>query len=137
MVESKLRVETKEVSNDNSPYYGNSLIKNVVEEVHYHDCDKRVDIAPCGVMATIKVGDVVFDISVSRHFFDHEGEGGYLAYFHISDVTYELYVKFNDNDEIEDIWLSEWLTYGEFEDGDDADNVYKNVDFTTIDTLEN
>lgn len=150
MVEAKLRVEMIE-NRDGSknPFYGSTMVKKVVEDILIHDFDKRSDIAPCGIYATIAIdskvtlgeGDEplstkkVFDIKVDRHYFDHEGEGNYLAFFSIEEKVYELFVRF-EGKHITNITLSEWLQSGYFEDGGDADNVYEAKDFTTISVIE-
>ena len=90
MVEAKLRVEMLEnrVGSKN-PFYGSTMVKKVVEDILLHDKDTRNDIAPYGIYATIAInskvvlgeGDKpletkkVFDIKVSKHYLDHEGEG--------------------------------------------------------------
>ena len=152
MVEAKLRVEMTETRNGSkNPFYGNTMVKKVVEDILIHDYDKRPNstIAPCGVYATIAIDSVVtlgegeaplktkrvFDIKVNRHYLDHEGDNGYLAFFTIEEKTYELWVHF-DGKHITNITLSEWLQSSYFEDGDDADNVYSSKDFTTISVLE-
>jgi hypothetical protein len=149
MVEAKLRVEMTETRNGSkNPFYGNTMVKKVVEDILYHDTDKREDVAPCGVYATIGIknkvtlgeGDTpletlkVFDIKVNRHYLDHEGDGGYVAFFTIEEKTYEVWVRFEDKHLME-ITLSEWLQSSCFEDGDIADNVYHVCDFTTISEL--
>ena len=134
MVEAKLRVEALEVRNNNNPFYGNTLVKKVTEDILMHDFDKRKNVAPCGIIATIKVGEFVFDIRINRYYFDHEDEHSYVAFFSIEEKTYEVWVDF-DGAHLVNITLSEWLQSSYFENGDDADNVYHNVDFTTIDTL--
>lgn len=149
MVEAKLRVEMTEIRNGSkNPFYGNTMVKKVVEDILYHDTDKREDVAPCGVYATIAIdsevklgeGDAplktkkVFDIKINSRYFDREGAGGYIAYFTIEEKTYEVWVRFEDRHLME-ITLSEWLQSSYFEDGDDADNVYHVCDFTTISEL--
>ena len=149
MVEAKLRVEMTETRNGSkNHFYGNTMVKKVVEDILYHDTDKREDIAPCGVYATIGIrgkitlgeGDTpletlnVFDIKINRYYFDREGDGGYIAYFTIEEKTYEVWVRFEDKHLME-ITLSEWLQSSYFEDGDNADNVYHVCDFTTISEL--
>ena len=78
-----------------NPFYGSTMVKKVVEDILIHDFDKRNDIAPCGVYATIAIDStitlgegetplrtkIVFDIKVDRHYFDYESSGGYLAFF--------------------------------------------------------
>jgi len=149
MVEAKLRVEMTEARNGSkNPFYGNTMVKKVVEDILYHDTDKREDVAPCGVYATIGIkskvtlgeGDTpletlkVFDIKINGRYFDREGDGNYVAYFTIEEKTYEVWVHFEDG-HLANITLSEWLESGYFEDGDDADNVYHKEDFTTISEL--
>ena len=152
MVEAKLRVEmTENRVGSKNPFYGSTMVKKVVEDILIHDYDKRPNstIAPCGVYATIAIDSVVtlgegeaplktkrvFDIKVNRHYLDHEGDNGYLAFFSIEEKTYEVFVHF-DGKHITNITLSEWLQSSYFEDGDDADNVYSSKDFTTISVLE-
>jgi hypothetical protein len=131
MVEAKIRVEALE-SRNNPTFYGNTLVKKVTEESLMHDYDKRENVAPFGVIATIKVAsDVVLDIRVNRYYFDYEGSGGYVAFFSIEEKVYEVWVKFDENNDFENLWLSEWLQSGDFENGDDADNIYKMEAFTT------
>ena len=149
MVEAKLRVEVLETRNGSkNPFYGNTMVKKVVEDILYHDTDNRKDVAPCGVYATIGIkskvtlgeGDAplealkVFDIKINRRYFDREGNGCYVAYFTIEEKTYEVWVRFEDRHLME-ITLSEWLQSSYFEDGDNADNIYHVCDFTTISEL--
>ena len=151
MVEAKLRVEMLEnrVGSKN-PFYGSTMVKKVVEDILLHDKDTRSDIAPYGIYATIAInskvvlgeGDKpletkkVFDIKVSKHYLDHEGEGRYLAFFQIEEKTYEIFVHFDEKNRIDTITLSEWLNEGDYEDSDDADNIYRIEDFTTFGILE-
>jgi len=150
MVEAKLRVEMTEARNGSkNPFYGNTMVKKVVEDILYHDTDKRKDVAPCGVWVTIGIkskvalgeGDTpletlrVFDIKINRHYFDRESNiGDYVAYFSIEEKTYEVWIHIIDG-HITDITLSEWLQSSYFEDGDNADNVYHKENFTTISEL--
>jgi hypothetical protein len=150
MVEAKLRVEMIENrEGSKNPFYGSTMVKKVVEDILIHDFDKRSDIAPCGVYATIAIDSTitlgegesplktkrVFDIKVDRHYLDHENDNGYLAFFSIEEKVYELWVRF-DGKRITNITLSEWLQSGDFEDGNDADNVYNANDFTIINVME-
>lgn len=149
MVEAKLKVEMTETRNGSkNPFYGNTMVKKVVEDILYLDTDTRKDVAPCGVYATIGIknkitlgeGDTpletlkVFDIKINSRYFDNEGDGNYVAYFTIEEKTYEVWVHFEDG-HLANITLSEWLQSSYFEDGDDADNVYHKEDFTTISEL--
>jgi len=150
MVEAKLRVEVLENrEGSKNPFYGSTMVKKVVEDILIHDFDKRSDIAPCGVHARIAIDTEVilgegeehlktkrvFDIRVNRFYLDHEGSGGYLAFFSIEEKVYELFVNF-ESKHITNITLSEWLQSGYFENGDDADNVYEAKDFTIIEIIE-
>lgn len=124
MVEAKLRVETLENRDCNNPFYGSTLIKKVTEETFCHDKDKRKLIAPSGIKAILKIGNVVMDITINRYYLEHEATNGYIAFFSIEEKVYEVCVWFNQDDSIKAISLSEWLQSGYFEDGDDADNIY-------------
>ena len=136
MVESKLRVEVTHFSNMMNPIYGNTITKKVVEDTHYHDNDLRKDIAPYGVTATFSIDKSykdtegkhidakdVFDIKVNRRYFDRESSGSYLAFFQVEERVFELFVHFHGA-HITNITLSEWLSCGDFEDSEDADNIY-------------
>ena len=130
MVEAKIRVEALE-SRNNANFYGNTLVKKVTEETLMHDYDKRENVAPFGIIATIKVAsDIVLDIRVNRYYLDYVG-GSYVAFFSIEEKVHEVWVKFNENNDLENICLFEWLQSGDFENGDDADNIYKMEDFVT------
>lgn len=140
MVEAKLKVETLENRNNNNPFYGNSLVKKVTEETFYHDKDVRKHIAPRGIKATLKVGNVVMNITINKYYLEHEatddGLSRYIAFFEINDKVYEVCVWFEIDNKIKDVSLSEWLEIGDFEDGGDADNIYwlSENHFTTIET---
>jgi hypothetical protein len=151
MVESKLRVEVTRFDNANSHYYGNVIEKKVVEDVRLCEFDKRnkTCIAPCGINATIAIdksykdldgnkidAKEIFDIKISRYYLEHEGDDGFLAFFNVEDKVYELWVKFNESNEVENLWLSEWLEYGYYQSGDDADNIYEMNEFTSYETFE-
>ena len=151
MVESKLRVEITRFDNGNTHYYGNVVTKKVIEDVRLCEFDKRDEncIAPFGIVTTIAIdksykdlngnkinAKEVFEIKVNRYYFDHEDDGGFLAFFSVEEKVYKLWVKFNENNEVENLWLSEWLENGYFQDGDDADIIYKMNDFTSYYTIK-
>ena len=137
MVEAKLRVETLENRNNNNPFYGNSLVKKVTEETFCHDKDERKHIAPSGVKAILKIGNVVMDITINRYYLEHE-DVLYIAFFSIEEKVYKVCVWFNQDNSIKAISLSEWLQSGCFEDGDDADNIYwSDEDFILFTTYLN
>lgn len=137
MVEAKLRVETLKNRNNNNPFYGNTLVKKVTEEIFYHDKDVRKYIAPSGIKATLKVGEVVMDITINRYYLEHEntdnGLSRYIAFFGIDDKVYEVCIWFDKDGSIMDVSLSEWLFVSSFENSDDADNIYwKDEHFTSV-----
>lgn len=146
MREAKLRVEQTTYNNGTTAYYGNVINKKVVEDYHIAEYDKREEIAPFGIYATISIdkshNDIdgnkidekdVLDIKISASFFDYEAENRYIAFFHIDTDTYEVCVWFKDG-KIEDVMLSRWDNYGEFEDGDNADAIYHmgNTEFINV-----
>lgn len=137
MREAKLRVEQTTYNNGKTAFYGNVITKKVVEDYHIAEFDKREEIAPCGLYATISIdrshNDIssnkidekeVFDIKITASYFDYEAENRYLAFFEIGGKTYEVCVWY-EKDTIKAVSLSEWESYGDFEDGDDASNIYR------------
>ena len=127
-VKANLRVETLENRNNNNPFYGSTLVKKVTEETFCHDKDERKHIAPSGIKAILKIGNVKMDITINRYYLEHEatddGLSRYIAFFSIEEQVYEVCVWFNRDNSIKVISLSEWLQSGDFENGDDADNIY-------------
>jgi hypothetical protein len=146
MVEATLRVEVLENRNFNNPFYGTTMVKKVVEDIFIHDYDKRKEIAPCGVKATIAVDTVfgenatqnskrIIDIKINRYYLERESSGGYVAFFSVEEKVYEVFVHFNGK-HITYMTLSEWLKSGDFEDGEDADNIYDSQKFVSIEIIE-
>lgn len=139
MVESTLRVEIDSVSTN--PFFGRVVRHKVINETHRKDYDNSPSIAPNGVHVYLTTKDLrTFDIKVSRTYFDCEssadGGGRYLTFFEDEERVYELCVQFKENKCIDWVTLSEWLHCGEFEDGNDSDNVYWSDDFAVIETFE-
>lgn len=134
MIEAKLRAELTETRSTNNPFYGKVNAIKVTEDTLITEYDKREDIASVGVYAKfmIKDGNQLI-VEVNRHYFDSLDEGSYQATFTIDDKTYELYIVI-DGKQIINILLSEWLNYGEFEDGEDADNEYKPVSYEVLES---
>lgn len=139
MVESKLRVvSTEEVARSN-PYYGKMALTNITESNILCDFDKRKNIAPSGIYATIIVkqcgsdGKVItkkhFEITINKYKLEYESSGSYVTTFIINGCIYEIYVRFGEDNKIEDLVLSEWLEIGYFEDGENCDNEYHLEDF--------
>lgn len=148
MVEAVLRVEMVEdrIGSKNS-FFGSTMVKKVVEDIRYHETDKREDIAPCGVYAVINIeNDVMlgeetplktkrtFNIKINRRYFDHEGDGNYIAIFSIEEKVYEVWVHF-DGSQIVNMTLSVWDDNGSFEDGEPADILYPARRFEKIERL--
>ena len=143
MVEAKLRVEVTRFSNVENPIYGNTIVKNVYEETHIRDFDKRgtkvapfCSVAPYGVAATFSIdrsyedaegkkidAKEIFDIKIGKYYLTDEDNGAYSALFQHDNKMYELFVHFSGK-HITFISLSEWLDKGDFEDGEEADNEY-------------
>lgn len=130
MVEAKIRVEVTSIRDKNligekNPFYGNTNVKKVIEEIYEHEFDKRNDIAPCGVIVKFKTNEnTEMFIKANRYVLEHESEDRYLVFFSVEEKVYELFVSFIDN-EIFNVVISEWLNNGDFENGDDADNTYR------------
>ena len=138
MVEAKLRVEVTHFSNVENPIYGGTITKNVIEETFIHDYDKRdkSEIAPCGVMAIFSIdksyesedgkkidAKEIIDIKINKYYLEEVADNGYNAFFQHDGKVYELFIHFCGA-HISLITLSEWLSEGDFEDGEEADNEY-------------
>ena len=144
MIEAKLRVEKTSTSKFNTHYYGNVGRKEVVESILMRDFDKRGDnIAPKGIKATLvkneldKDGNVYathgFDITINKYYLDYldtdNGMMEYYCHFTIDGCVYQFNIYFDCNTkEITHYSIEEWLSEGYFEDGEDADNVYRKND---------
>ena len=128
MVEAKLRVETTDARNYSNPFYGNVLAKDVIEQILYCDKDARGNIAPSGIKAALKLANnVVMDITISRHYLDEEVGGGFDCFycsFKADGKFYKVHVWF-DCGNIKGVSLSEWFFFGDYEDGEDANRIYK------------
>lgn len=144
MIEAKLRVEKTSTSKFKTRYYGDVARKEVVESILMRDFDKRGDnIAPKGIKAALYVNELDtngnvyarhgYDITINRYYLDHlETDNGimeYYCHFSIDGRIYQFNVYFDCiTKQIEDYYLEEWFNEGEFEDGADADNVYRKND---------
>lgn len=134
MVEAKLRVEILENICDRNPFYGSSMHKKVIEESYFNDYDKRSDIAPFGIKATIKVNNKVFDITINRYMFENDVlPNTYHYFFSDGHEVYEVSMGIKD-DKILNLNLSRWFEYGYFADGDNCDEIYKIKRFVSFDT---
>ena len=135
MREAKLRVELMTINNNTTAYYGNVMTKKVVEDYHIAEYDKRKNIAPHGLYASIAIDKKdknldgeeynekdIFEIKIDASYFCDENENRYIAFFHIEDKTYEVCMWVNEEG-VEDVTLSIWYSYGDFEEGDDADTI--------------
>ena len=137
MVEAKLRVEITENREENNPFYGNSLIKNVVETTIYRDKDERQKIAPSGFKGTLKTDDGIMDITINRYYLDDANDCVqycYNAVFSVGQKVYELRLYFNNKGEINIFSLAEWYELAYFNNGDDENKIYYSTDFVTFST---
>lgn len=132
MVKSELNVSITRHGR-NLFFYGDIKRTTRLSDICEADYDKRDEIAPCGVKVSLPLNteDASMTIECNRYHLEHFAESDYYVLFNIENVVYELSVNF-DGDEISLVYLSEWSDYGSFEDGDDADHVYKqeNSDIT-------
>ena len=137
MVQANLKVIISGLTALSNPFYGTTTRRKIVDETFIREHNTAVT-APHGIHAEIVVGNKNFNIEVSRTYLEFEDADGdtYVAYFHDDEVVYELWVKFSENGEIENIVLSEWLHSWYFENGEDADNMYSSDCFTNYTTFD-
>ena len=130
MVESKFKATFKDFFT-NAKFYGNVEQVDVVESTFVSDYDNRVGLLPANFSGTINLHhDINLEITCNSAAFDETGDGTYSVFFqHIGNV-YELWAGISGRKVVK-FGLNEWLSYGDYEDGNDADYVYYDVDFTT------
>lgn len=144
MKKAKLSVERIITNDTKTSYYGNVVDKVNISHEKIFEFDKREDIAPCGLHAQIHINtkrknyddtDInekeMFVIYISADYFDYEAENRFVTFFHIDNCTYEVCLFFGKDNSIEDVTLSVWEV-NDFEDGDDADNIYSYKDFSKV-----
>ena len=148
MIEAKIRVEKTTTNKFNTRYYGNVMDKYVTENIILRDFDKRGDeIAPMGIKATLSVKDIdskgevyainVYDITINRYYLDYlDTDNGLMEYYCHFSIDGRIY-QFNlyidcETKKIKSYDLEEWYNEGEFEDGENANNIYRKDEFVTF-----
>ena len=148
MIEAKIRVEKTTTSKFNTRYYGNVMHKYITENIILRDFDKRgSEIAPMGIKATLSVkgiddnGEVyeinVYDITINRYYLDYldtnDGLMEYYCHFSIDGRIYQFNLDIDyETKKIKDYYIEEWYNDAEFEEGEDADNIYRKDEFVTF-----
>ena len=148
MIEAKIRVEKTTTDKFKTRYYGNVMHKYVTENIILRDFDKRGnEIAPMGIKATLSVKDIddngevyainVYDITINRYYLDYintdNGLMEYYCHFSIDGRIYQfnLYIDC-ETKKIKDYYIEEWFNDAEFEDGEDAANIYRKDEFVSF-----
>ena len=139
MIEAKLKVKLKKLSNLNTHFYGKITNEKVIEDTLFCEKDIRRDIAPFGIKATIAIdhhydgcdekGSDIFEININKYYFQEDVlPNTYHCYFAIDDKMYELSFSVK-NGLIADLTLTEWSSVGDYEDGDDPMFYYYKDEF--------
>lgn len=148
MIEAKIRVEKTTTNKFNTRYYGNVVDKYVTENILLRDFDKRGnEIAPMGIKATLSVKDLdskgevyainVYDITINRYYLDYlDTDNGLMEYYCHFSIDGRIY-QFNlyidcETKKIKDYYIEEWFNDAEFEEGEDAANIYRKDEFVTF-----
>ena len=148
MIEAKIRVEKTTTNKSKTRYYGNVMDKYVTENIILRDFDKRGnEIAPMGIKATLSVKDIdskgevyainVYDITINRYYLDYlDTDNGLMEYYCHFSIDGRIY-QFNlyidcETKKIKSYDLEEWYNEGEFEDGENANNIYNKDEFVTF-----
>lgn len=148
MVEAKIRVEKTTTNKFKTRYYGNVMHKYVTENIILRDFDKRGnEIAPMGIKATLSVKDLdskgevyainVYDITINRYYLGYlDTDNGLMEYYCNFSIDGRIY-QFNlyidcETKKIKDYYIEEWFNDAEFEDGEDAANIYRKDEFVTF-----
>ena len=148
MIEAKIRVEKTTTNKFKTRYYGNVMHKYVTENIILRDFDKRGnEIAPMGIKATLSVKDLdsngevyainVYDITINRYYLDYlDTDNGLMEYYCHFSIDGRIY-QFNlyidcETKKIKRYDLEEWYNEGEFEEGENAANIYGKDEFVTF-----
>ena len=116
----------------NEKFYGKVNQVDVVETTFVTDYDKRVGLLPANFSGTINLRhDINLEITCDSPSFDETGENTYSVFFQRNGNVYELWAGISGR-KVVNFGLNEWLSYGDYEDGSDADYVYHDTDFTTF-----
>ena len=148
MIEAKIRVEKTTTNKSKTRYYGNVMDKYVTENILLRDFDKRGnEIAPMGIKATLSVKDTdrngevyainVYDITINRYYLDYidtdNGLMEYYCHFSIDGCIYQFNIYIDcETKKIKNYDLEEWYNEGEFEDGENAANIYRKDEFVSF-----
>ena len=148
MIEAKIRVEKTTTNKSKTRYYGNVMGKYVTENILLRDFDKRGnEIAPMGIKATLSVKDTdrngevyainVYDITINRYYLDYidtdNGLMEYYCHFSIDGCIYQFNIYIDcETKKIKNYDLEEWYNEGEFEDGENAANIYRKDEFVSF-----
>lgn len=131
MIEAIIEVRIETNLAKANPLHGrvDSIIEH--KETMLRDKDFADYAPPYGIMALVKMGGETMSIKANRYAFEGD-EGSYSAFFELKGKVYELALNIGEDDTEIDVELREWLDRGEFEDDDDADNVYTPKEYFTF-----
>lgn len=131
MIEAIIEVKVETNLAKANPLHGrvDSIIEH--KETVLRDKDFAEYAPPYGIMAVIKMGEETMGIKANRYAFEGD-EGSYSVFFELKGKVYELALNIGENDTEIDVELREWLDRNDFEEGDDADNVYTPKEYFTF-----
>lgn len=134
MIKTFIKVIREETLTKKSPFYGKVASVQTLEENYELDKDEREEIAPHGISLVCYIhDDVKLSIEVSKHHLNHDADNWFDTTFVMGSHVFELEVKFDDKGKIKNVVLRQWLSYGEFEDGEEPDYTYGMTNVKTID----
>lgn len=139
MIKTFIKVIREETLTKKSPFYGKVASVQTLEENYELEKDEREEIAPHGISLVCYIhDDVKLSIEVSKHHLNHDADNWFDTTFVMGSHVFELEVKFGNKDNIENVILRQWLSYGEFEDGEEPDYDYYlgSVGMTNVKTID-
>jgi hypothetical protein len=79
----------------------------------------------------------VYDITINRYYLDYldtnDGLMEYYCHFSIDGRIYQFNLDIDyETKKIKDYYIEEWYNDAEFEEGEDADNIYRKDEFVTF-----
>ena len=125
MIKTFIKVIREETLTNKNPFYGKVASVQTLEENYELDKDEREEIAPHGISLVCYIhDDVKLSIEVSKHYLNYNLDYWFDTTFVMGNHVFDLNVKFDDNGNIVNITLYQWLSYADYEGGDEWDYAY-------------
>lgn len=128
-----VKVDFSKVNANNNPFYGKQRFEEHNEErviMEKHDVIAEVPFESIRVeLRSHDAQQMSLVVEVNKYYFTYIEGGDYFnAYFTVDSMAYELEVHVIE-EKVADIYLSQWESLAQFEDGEDATRVITDTNF--------